>query len=232
LVSYFFFFCSDVKKNVDDKFLLLQEIKANNVTNQTFEYSNGFLIKEKQYFAFCSTPVDEYVYTYQNGKLSKLHSTLRSMYSSTTALCNPAMGIQQEEQYEYDNKDRLVKVIRPSGYSTFEYNTQGHVAKQIIYLSNGTITQSLIFSYDSRGNIVKEVNSQGNETNYQYDNKKNPFYYIKQKPGWISAFNTSPNNVIKATSTSGGFERKIVQYINNFPQIVEESGVSFTFIYQ
>jgi hypothetical protein len=67
---------------------------------------------------------------------------------------------------------------------------------------------------------------------YEYDNKKNPFYVMKLKPGWISAFNTSPNNVIKGTGNFGSFERKIISYLNDLPLAVRQDDVTFAFVYQ
>lgn len=210
---------------------LLKEIRTANGINESFEYSNGFLSKENHYYNMCSTPVDEYTYSYQAGKLDKLEITVRSLYSSTMTMCNPASGIRSAEQYEYDNQGRLNKVTRQSSYTIFEYDANGFAIKQTLYLPNGTLSKTATYKYDIRGNIVEEVDYQGNTLHYEYDNKLNPFYLLKQKPGWISVFNTSPNNVIKATGLTGGFERKILSYQANLPRIVLDNGVEYTYVY-
>ncbi len=208
----------------------LKEIKTGSQTYSTFEYDNGLLTKENSYF-FCTVPADEHVYVYQAGRLSKIQSTLRSLYSSTTAICNPAAGQQSEEQYEYDNFGRLSRISRQATYTLFTYNSRNQVEKMEVFNNAGVLFNSGSYEYDIRGNLVKEINFQGLESLYEYDKKLNPFYLMKQKPGWISPFNTSPNNVIRSTNAWGGFQRTIKTYWNDLPLVVEENGVEYTYVY-
>ena len=220
------------KKSTNDS-LLLRKIETASIVYQTFEYNaQGKLAKENSYFSMCSTPVDEHTYIYNNGKLDKIQSRLRSLYSSTQTMCNPASGITSEEQYEYDNHGRILKVTRPgASYTVFTYDSRNRVAKHVLYLPSGVAHDSTTYDYDARGNISQVSDNQGQVTNYTYDNKRNPFYRIGQKPGWISAFNSSPNNVLKATG-SLAFERKILKYVYDYPTLVEENGVVYTYVYQ
>jgi hypothetical protein len=211
--------------------VLLREIKSD-FSRQEFEYNNGILVKEVTYNKFCTTAIDEFFYVYQNQRLNKLETITRGIYSSLSAMCDPASGIHSDEQYEYDSQGNIQKVIRQANYTLFIYNQKGLVVKQVTYLPNGTPRDSATFSYDSRGNLVSESNSMGTGMVYEYDNKKNPFYVMKLKPGWISAFNTSPNNVIKGTGNFGSFERKIISYLNDLPLAVRQDDVTFAFVYQ
>jgi hypothetical protein len=70
-----------------------------------------------------------------------------------------------------------------------------------------------------------------NITYYQYDNHPNPFYLIKQRPGWVSAHSRSPNNVIKA-SGAATFEKVIDYHANGLPKGVLENGVYYTYQYK
>jgi hypothetical protein len=218
------------KKDKDGSGLRLKAITANNATTQTFEYQNGLLTKENHYM-FCSVPSDEHVYVYQDSRLVKIQSTIRSYYSSTTAICDPAAGQHMEDQYEYDILGRLSRINRQASYTLFTYNSRDLVEKVELFNTAGTLVNSGTYVYDLRGNLVKETDFQGMETLYEYDNKMNPFYLMKQKPGWISAFNTSPNNVIRGTNAWGGFVRNIKTYWNDLPLTVEENGVEYTYVY-
>lgn len=218
---------------------LLREIRTPSGLDEVFEYQNGKLVKESNYYAVCTTtPVDEYVYTYQNNKLVKLETTTRGIYSSTAALCNPALGERTREEYEYDSRGRLAKstIFNSSStmasYSIYEYNANDLVVKRLLYLPNGTLRYTATFKYDSRGNIIEEHDFQGNTIQYSYDNKINPFHTMQKMPGWISPFTTSPNNVLTGVGGFGNFERKIIKYERNQPSEVQENGVEYTYIYQ
>jgi hypothetical protein len=208
----------------------LKEIRTANMVTQTFEYQNGLLTKENHYL-FCSSPVDEYLYIYQSDRLVEIHTTTKSHYSSLTAICNSAGGLESEEQYEYDSRGRVNRINRQVSYTLFTYNSRDLVEKMELFTTAGTLVNSGTYVYDLRGNLVKETNFQGMESLYEYDNKLNPFHLMKQKPGWISAFNTSPNNVIRSTNAWGGFVRNIKSYWNDLPLQVEENGVEYTYVY-
>jgi RHS Repeat len=222
---------SGCRKDTDNP-ILLRQIKLDNNVSQSFEYANGLLLKER-WFGFCTNnnPLDEFTYFYRNGRLDKLETNARSVYSSMIAACDPASGIKSEEKFEYDNQGRLLKVTRTSSYVLFEYNLDNLVQKQVLYQTSGVAINFSTFIYDSRGNLVEVTDDRGNVSRYDYDDKKNPFYLMKQKPGWISPFNISPNNVIKATGFTS-FERKITAYHNNLPVRVVENGVNYSYIYQ
>jgi len=209
----------------------LVSISADNKVYQSFEYSNSRLIKENN-FGFCTTtPLDEFAYSYQGSKLDNIDITLRSPYSSSIAACDPSAGERSNEKFEYDNAGRLVKITRPMSHTTFQYNAKGQVEKQLFYASNNLRPyDSTSFNYDQVGNIIEETHGQGTSY-YQYDDKKNPFYLMKQRPGWISAFNTSPNNVIKGTGASQ-FERSILSYTVDLPSRVFENGVEYQYVYK
>ena len=212
--------------------ILLRQITVNGKPDQTFEYSGNLLIKENR-FGFCEkNPADEFFYSYQGTKLTKLKSVLRGIYSSTTAMCDPASpGDQSEETFEYDSQNRLVKVTRQKSYTEYIYNTKGQVEKLILY--GGTNPLTATFKYDAKGNITEASDYSGYITQYEYDDKINPFYVMNQKPSWISPYNKSPNNIIKTTWPQGNYTRTLKYNDLGLPTEIQESnGQTYFFVYQ
>lgn len=199
---------------------------------QSFEYSGGRLVKENWHSSFCTTPVDEHVYSYANGELKKTESVLRSMLSSTVTMCDPSSGEQLAESYEYDTQGRLRKAIRANSYTEYEYTGAGLVSKQTVFDQNGSATWWTTFEHDARGNITKVVDMNGATVNYEYDDKINPLYIIHSRPGIITPFNSSPNNVIRASGAVPNFQRFITEYRNDLPVTIEENGITYTYSYR
>jgi YD repeat-containing protein len=212
--------------------LKLREIKADNEIYSSFEYNDGRLVKENRFFSFCTNPVDEYEYVYQSGRLSQVKTTMRSFYSSITTICNPAAGIRADHNYQYDVQGRISRVSNPQTYIDFEYNSNGQVTRQIFYDDNNLPYDTIDLTYDIRGNIIMEAHIGGPVNTYEYDNKTNPFYKMKQNPMWISGYNASPNNVIKAVANGYTYERNIIAYTDNMPYKINENGVIYTYVYE
>ena len=209
----------------------LVEIKSASKTVHTYEYDRQRLTK-MNFYTFCTIPSDEVSLQYQNGRVVKVVSKTRSLFSSTSAACNPAAGITTEETLVYDGSGRLSRTERGTSYSTYLYNSGNQVITEKLYQANGTLISTTSFKYDSRGNIIEETGATGS-TNYFYDDKDNPYYLMKQKPSYISAFTTSPNNVIRGTTASGGiWERVIFEYENNLPKKINENGTVYEYIYK
>ena len=204
----------------------LVEIKYNGKTNATFEYQNNKLIKENQY-SFCDNPSDELFYEYQSDRLSQVKSISRGIYSNSSKICDPnSEGLRSTDTLKYEN-NRITRITRSSltaAISTFIHNSNGKVEKEILSNNLGEIYTETSYRYDFRGNLI-EKNGRYGKTTYEYDSKVNPYYLIKSQPNMISAFTTSPNNVIKASGESN-FERKIAEYNDkNLPvTIIENNG--------
>lgn len=211
--------------------ILLRETTVNGKTDQSFEYdSNNRLVKENSFSICENNPSDEYLYQYENGKIHKMSSVLRSLYSSTETICNPAAGVHFDALFEYDVQGRISKVVHSGSASVFSYNAAGFIEKQTITSDNG----ESIFTYehDASGNIVRETDAQGNVTEYEYDTRKNPFFLMQQKPAFITPFNQSPNNVVKATGNTN-FERAFEYNADGFPtQVKETNGLTYLYIYE
>ncbi len=211
----------------------LSQITVNGKINSSFEYKNGLLTKENFFWSCESTPTEEYMYDYQNELVKKFTLITRSFYSNTASHCDPDLGLQYENTFEYDDKNRLVKVIRSSGFTEYFYNADNRVEKQVIHNNSGAITSEANFNYDHVGNLIEERNFIGDIVHYKFDNKPNPFFLMNQRPDWISPFNKSPNNVIKASGAIT-FEREFQYGPGGLPVKVTESsnGQVYTYVYE
>ncbi|MBA4053743.1 MAG: hypothetical protein C0490_03440 [Marivirga sp.] len=208
----------------------LSEIRADGKIQQTFEYSNGLLAKENVFGVCIDNPSDEYAYSYADNKLNNIHLTIRGIYSNLAALCDPAKGLRYKEYYEYNSNNDIIGISRENSYTTFIYNSEGLVEKQFVEFDQGTLETT--YAYDVNGNLIAETDPDGNVTWYQYDNRKNPYYDMNQRPGWISPFNKSPNNVIRA-SGHYNFERTLLYNSEGFPtEIMEDNGIRYVYVYR
>ena len=213
----------------------LIEVKYNGKIDATFEYQDNKLTKENR-FSFCDNPSDEVFYEYQGEKLSQVRSISRSIYSNSSKICDPnSEGLRNTDILEYENNRiiRITRTLSTAAISTFVYNSNGRVEKHISSDKSGKIYAETTYKYDFRGNLI-EQNGQYGKTIYEYDNKVNPYYLIRSQPNVISAFTTSPNNVIKASGASN-FERRITEYNDkNLPlTIIENNGnIVLKYFYQ
>ena len=227
------------KENSIDQILIdgnkLVEIKYNGKTNATFEYQDNKLTKENR-FAFCDNPSDELFYEYQSDRLSQVKSISRGIYSNSSKICDPnSVGLRTTDTLKYEN-NRIIRITRSlstAAISTFIYNSTGRVEREILSDKSGKTYTETTYKYDFRGNLVEE-NGRYGKTVYEYDNRVNPYYLIKSRLHSISAFSTSPNNVIKASGASN-FERKVTEYNDrNLPvKIIESNGkILLEYFYQ
>jgi RHS repeat protein len=201
---------------------LLTRVSANGKTYETFQYNADKQLLKYKYFGFCDVnPTDEDNFFYENKKLKKVESVIRSMYSSSTAICDPATGISSDASFEYNSQGQLIKIFHGTSFSDLIYNGKGLIEK--VALNGGGPQTFYLFEYDARGNVIKQTDPQGGVITYEYDNKLNPFYLIRHKPHVITAFNLSPNNVVKGTSGGNSFTRHIEYNQDGLPASVTES---------
>lgn len=210
----------------------LTHISSNNRVNQSFEYNAaGKLVKENYYY-ICDQPADEFTYTYGSAGIQKVEAVIRGIYSSTTAICDRATGLHSVITYEYDDQQRIKKVIGENNSTSFTYNSEGLVTRAD-YTGNGTAAFYSTYQYDDRRNLVETFSSNGmGTTRYEFDNKRNPLYEIESRPDVITAFNRSPNNVVKIIN---GPEQISIQYNYNlagYPVEMSDNGSTYTYHYR
>ena len=205
-------------------------LTLNNKPIRKFEYDKDMLVKENIYISCETNPTDEFIYQYKDGRVHKLITIFRSSSSNSDDFCNPASGAKSEATFEYNSAGQLAKVINTNFTTEFTYNDKGLVEKQTDIHGNGSIITT--FEYDSRGNLIKETYPGGLSTQYTYDDKINPYYKMKQRPHWISYYNKSPNNVIKATGKYINFELSYKYSADGYPtEILDNDGTTYKYEY-
>lgn len=205
-------------------------LTANNKPNLKLEYNNNLLVKETSFDVCETNPTFEFTYEYQNGRIYKVASNMRGIYSSAIGNCEPVEGVKSEQVFQYNSKGQLEKAITSASTTEYTYNSKGLVEKQAIVSSAGSLIST--FEYDIKGNLIKETDGSERITQYSYDDKVNPYYLANQRPQWISAFNKSPNNVIKAKGAIS-FVRSFKYDRDGYPtEVYEDNGVTYKFEYQ
>ncbi len=214
----------------------LKAIKQGNKLQQVFTYENDVLKSEKSFFVCENNPSEEIEYVLANNKVVEEKSVSRMMFSSISAHCDPKSGLRSNTQYEYDDKGRIFRLKREKSYTEFTYNAQNKVVKVTIFASEPKVYGE--YEYDSKGNLIK-AKELDMTTTYTYDDQRNPLFNIRQRPGLVTAYNQSPNNVLSSTATNGPdgftntFTRKITQYNGQgFPLKIEEDGQVYTYVYE
>ena len=210
----------------------LQAINVEGKIHQSFEYDGGLLVKENLWYGCEQTPMDEYFYVYTGSRLDTAKALLRSLSSSSSAFCNPAYNLFSYAVPEYDNQNRFSKITQPGGsVRTLEYNAANFIVKQII---THPAADSFVLNYkrNAVGNLIEETTSRGDKKLYQYDNNKNPYYLIKQRPDIVTAFNSSPNNVVKISEGSNVHEIRYEYNSRGLPVKMFDNGSTYEFIYQ
>lgn len=201
-------------------------VTVNGTTHQSFEYDQkDRLVREKEFYSCTVTPMNEYVYTYKDNKLEKVNSILRNLYSSTASFCDPSKGVKFEEVFFYDNSGRISKVVRPGTTTEYIYNQQGFLSKQLYGGSSNKFSE---YFYDSRGNVIKQIDPGGNITEYEYDSAPNPFY--QHRPGTGTPFTISLNNIIRGKGASN-FVRKLEYKSNMVVKVLEDNGLTYEYHY-
>jgi YD repeat-containing protein len=226
-----FFGCS---KNAADnaKSARLQFVKAAGKIHQSFEYNSDNVLVKEAWFSHCeNNPADEFFYIYNGIRLDTVKSTIRSLYSSTDLICDPTKGLHSYSAVEYDNQARISRITHENGtVITFQYNTQGFIEKRTT--AGGGTAYTSTYARDGRGNIISETDTQGNTTRYQYDNKINPYYRIKKQTDIITAFNNSPNNVVRVESAGNIHEIRYEYNRADLPVKMVDNGMAYEFEYQ
>lgn len=225
-----FFSCT--KESPDNRQRQLISLTINDALNESFEYNaDGNLARESYYFS-CTKPADEFTYSYTGNRLDKIESITRSLYSSTASICGGAAGIHAVENFEYDNLQRIKKIVRDNSSTTYTYNNLGLVERAEI--TGGGYTVFSTYTYDSRNNLVEESGSQGQgTTRYEFDNKINPYYGIRSRPGIITAFNRSPNNVVKITGLTSSQTISYEYNAAGYPvKMFDTNGATYVYQYR
>lgn len=221
--------CTKDKVNLNGESLV--RVTLNGKLQESYSYLSSGLLDYYKYYGSCTqNPMDEELYIYEGGHLKTIQTISRSHYSATTAQCDPTGGDVFHHAFNYDGTGKILTVVRSMSTATFIYNQQGFIEKQVLVY--GSMQTETLYEYDSRGNMIKETSPGGNIIYYEYDDKPNPHYLGKHRPHLLTAFNISPNNVVKGTGTTV-FTRQLTYKANGLPATITDSnGATYTYEYE
>ena len=198
----------------------IKSISVQNYIVQKFCYDKTGKIREDNSMYF----YHRYSYD-KNNRLVKIETAFDELYHLSSSV--PVVGeselktsanstINSYELFKYDYKGQLSKTeyyhkmtgkkFELRSMNSYEYKG-ALIVKENLHDPKGKITQYREYTYDNRGNVVKEKYYSNNETSkpelvseisYQYDNYKNPFRILSivGHPG----FYTNVNNIIETSS--------------------------------
>ncbi|OFX59638.1 MAG: hypothetical protein A2066_14135 [Bacteroidetes bacterium GWB2_41_8] len=224
LISILFSSCekgddSIIKRNSNG---LLSRILISGELYQEFTYTNSGLIYEEK---SCGTYI-KYTYNSDNQLERQDYYIDPALYSSSMQVITEAQKRKEwanpnnvpksvTNTYSYPKTGQFIEryVDRTNGtqsYAKYELNEKGLVSKQIFY-DDDKPTGYIDYLYDGQGNLTRKmhyfISADGksylsNETEYEFDNKRNPYFPFKKllNPGLY----TNLNNITKETYTLYG----------------------------
>lgn len=201
---------------------LLARILIDDKPYMEFTYTASGLINERKSWGSYS----KYSYNYQDQLVKAEHYSDPALVSSNSHVIEEAQkrkewanpnnvpkSITNTFSYSKDGKFADGNFDGANGYQSsakYEINEKGLVLKDIFY-NEGKPSGYLEYQYDEQGNLIRKkhyfISADGttklsNETEYEYDDKKNPFLPFRRSlnPGQY----TNQNNITKETYTLYG----------------------------
>jgi len=122
----------------------------------------------------------------------------RNLISKTNALGNTW-------NYEYDSRNRLVKIISPENRQTiFEYYTNGLLKRT----TRGQLVTS--YEYDVFGNNTRVVNPNGGTTLYEYSTDGYRLLSVTSPQGWQTSYSYDNNNRLLSIDFADGADVELI----------------------
>ena len=202
----------------------VKSISSRGITNRKFRYDSfGKLMEDGSIFSYNKYSYDE------KGLLNKVETSFDfSLISSsyydpniqpkTEIMTSANSTITLICSFKYDSQGRLSKIenytkrdgknFECTSFRSFEFEN-GNIFRENLCDEEGNITQFYEYTYDQKGNMIKERYKvciiDGTPSNpklyyektYKYDNYKNPYQILKIAG---PQFYTSANNMIEMTT--------------------------------
>ncbi len=192
---------------------LLHQVKFGSELCYEYTYNDlDQIVEEKSKYHYTK-------HNYQNGRLiSSDYYVDPGMFSSTSYIADSAMNRKEwvnpantdkniTKTYSYDNNGNLIKSENNNDICEYSYDDKGRMTRQTFYRENEQAGY-IDYSYDDDNNLTKRLHywiiSSGVEelqttTEYEYDNKINPYkaFSSLKIPGEF----TNTNNILKETYT-------------------------------
>ena len=249
------FSCTKEGSELNSVIERIKSVSANGKMVHQYHYDEAGRIVEENCLHYFQK------YLYENDRLVKIESAWdRSGNSSsmpterrTEFMTSKNSNVDQYSIYKYDQTGKLEKIdlyfnetgkeFEHRSSRTFEYNGLNIVKVNVYDPSTGNTSLVYEYTYDNRGNIIKEKyfspNELISEKSYKYDKYKNP-YQIFSMTGY-PGMNTNANNIIETNLTrhyeTPGFDKystskNTYQYNENgYPVKVNENGNEFEYNY-
>ena len=211
---------------------LLSRILISGKPYMEFSYTASGLISEEKSWGSYS----KYTYNYLDQLVKSEHYYDPSLYSSSTYVIAEASKRKEwanpqnvpksvTNTYSYPKTGQFIEryIDRANGtkdYTKYELNEKGLVSKHIFY-NEDKPSGYIDYLYDEQGNLTHRmhyfISADGktklsNETEYEFDNKKNP-YFPFNKLNWPGR-NTNQNNITKETYTVYGETPSVIEWLN------------------
>lgn len=210
-------------------------------------HNDGLIAAEKSKFSYYKYDYSKNGRTvskeiYFDSRLASSNSSVLQGALDRTEWVNP----QNTEKsgtlvFEYNSDKRLVKSTELIGYSEYDYDNNDRIIIRRMY-NEGKLSGTREYEYDIDGNVLRDdqyhVLGDGSKilsttTEYEYDDKKNPFFNLK--PDRFPVENTNPNNITRKKYTvynypDGGLDIQYTYTYNSLGFPVERSdGLSYVY---
>lgn len=175
---------------------------------------------------------NETTYTYSSrGTVTKIkdreNNETAFTYDNVGNILTGTDGESNTLTYEYDQNYNKVSEKNLPNEKRMLYNNKGQVIEEIDALNH-----SKTYTLDGIGNIIKEVDRNGNEINYRYNNVLNKIIEKIDGNGKITRYNYDNNGnllkEIKADNTEINYE---YDALNQLTKIINEAGTETSFTY-
>ena len=143
---------------------------------------------------------------------------------------NITKGIDSENnivEYEYDKNSNKILTKNANNETRFVYNVKGQVIEEI-----DAIGSSRKFTVDGVGNIIKEIDRNGNEINYRYNNVLNKVIERSDGNGKVWRYNYDNNgNLLKEIKPDSSEINYRYDEVNQLISVINEEGIETNFTY-
>lgn len=234
---------------------ILDEIKNNNAKLQ-YTYDNLDRITKVDLKSSNGEILSRNEYTYENDKLKTIKvgdTTYQFIYdefgntkqikvanqtiitknydNNNGNLQNEAFANNQTLSYTYDRFNRLTAKQGANGSYTYTYNADSNVKTIVDTINDNTKT----FTYDLAQRLVKEINTNGFTTEYEYDinnNVSNIQYKLYDSQDTIQYNYDSYNRLNKITNNQSVWERQMDTLSRVSKNIISNGRKNYTTDYE
>ena len=176
---------------------LLSIINYSDNSNRQYEYDDQNRITRSRYFTNPELllPLSDMTLVYNGNDLDRIENRYGN------------------EEYEKKGNRIIVKNNDGIVEKVYHLNSGGDLIRKDGYNDGDNISETIEYTYDQNGNIIKKTSSSGDITEYGYDNKNSPYIHCKTPKWWMQANgNDTKNNIIKIIRNGKIKEEYVYEY--------------------